>query len=80
MVAAHGNEHFASFSSTESKSRINFLELLRAPHTDYRLNDTAWDYLQGAKFPHSPAQSLRNAPAHFDDSSAWSTHLDALKS
>jgi len=30
-----GNELFAWFASTESKSRINFLELLRAGHTDY---------------------------------------------
>jgi hypothetical protein len=29
-----GNEWFAWFSSTDSKSRINFLELLRAGQTD----------------------------------------------
>lgn len=73
-----GNEHFASFTSTESNSRINFLELLRAPYTDYRLNNAAWEYLRQYKFPRDPAQSLRNGPAHFDDSSAWSAHLDAL--
>jgi len=36
-----GNELFASFASTESKSRLNFLELLRRPHTDYVINEIA---------------------------------------
>ena len=30
-----GNELFAVFASTDSKSRLNFLEILRGPHTDY---------------------------------------------
>src|SRR5262245_23732962 len=30
-----GNAHFAWFGTTASKSRINFLELLRAGHDDY---------------------------------------------
>jgi hypothetical protein len=33
-----GNEYFAWFQSTRSKSRINFLELLRAGHSDYQIN------------------------------------------
>ena len=36
-----GNELFAAFASTESKSRLNFLELLRQPHADYVINETA---------------------------------------
>ena len=30
-----GNELFACFASTDSKSRLNFLESWRSPHTDY---------------------------------------------
>jgi hypothetical protein len=30
-----GNDHFAWFGTTASKSRLNFLELLRAGHADY---------------------------------------------
>ena len=30
-----GNEFFAFFASTESKGRLNFLEVLHRPHTDY---------------------------------------------
>ena len=35
-----GNELFASFASTDSKSRLNFLELLRGPRTDYVMGVT----------------------------------------
>jgi hypothetical protein len=29
-----GNDRFAYFESTDSKSRLNFLSILRQPHTD----------------------------------------------
>jgi hypothetical protein len=40
-----GNELFAWFASTQSKSRINFLELMRAGHEDYVLNEEALEYM-----------------------------------
>ena len=46
-----GNEFFAWFKSTESKSRINFLELLRAHHRDYWINDEALTYMQQQRLP-----------------------------
>jgi hypothetical protein len=36
-----GNDNFAWFNTTGSKSRLNFLALLRAGHTDYVINDAA---------------------------------------
>jgi hypothetical protein len=36
-----GNEHFTWFGTTDSKSRLNFLELLRAGQGDYVINDEA---------------------------------------
>lgn len=39
-----GNEFFAWFESTGSKSRINFLQLLRQEHKDYLINDNAIEY------------------------------------
>jgi hypothetical protein len=33
-----GNDHFAWFGTTASKSRLNFLELLRTGHLDYVIN------------------------------------------
>jgi len=44
-----GNDLFAVFASTESKSRLNFLELLRRPHTDYVINETAVAYWRRQK-------------------------------
>ena len=38
-----GNDLFAWFKSTESKSRINFLKLLQGQHNDYIINDAAID-------------------------------------
>jgi hypothetical protein len=37
-----GNEWFTCFRTRSSKSRLNFLDLLRAGHTDYVLNDAAY--------------------------------------
>ena len=34
-----GNDTFAWFGTTDSKSRLNFLDLLRARHTDYVIHD-----------------------------------------
>ena len=36
-----GNDHFAAFATTASKSRLNFLELLRAGYRDYVINAEA---------------------------------------
>jgi Transposase IS66 family len=41
-----GNDSFAWFGTTGSKSRLNFLDLLRAGHTDYVINDAALDYMR----------------------------------
>jgi hypothetical protein len=46
-----GNELFAWFASTQSKSRINFLELLRAGQEDYVLNEEALEYMRVQKLP-----------------------------
>src|SRR3954470_18567795 len=54
-----GNELFASFASTESKSRLNFLEVLRRPHTDYVINDTAMGYWRRQKLPMAMVDRLR---------------------
>ena len=40
-----GNELFAYFRSTESKSRLNFINCLQGKTTGYALDYTAWRYL-----------------------------------
>lgn len=39
-----GSPLFTYFESTDSKSRVNFLEVLRGSHSDYRLNVEALNY------------------------------------
>jgi len=46
-----GNESFSWFESTGSKSRINFLKLMRAGHTDLAINMDAICYMQSNKLP-----------------------------
>ena len=41
-----GNDDFTWFGTTGSKSRLNFLDLLRAGHTDYVVNDAALGYMR----------------------------------
>jgi len=40
------NPFFASFTTTNSKSRINFLKLLCAPHVEYVIGEDALLYLE----------------------------------
>jgi hypothetical protein len=56
-----GNSWFAYFLSTRNKSRINFLELLRAGHSDYVLDVVARDYMQGQKLPKSVLKLVEGA-------------------
>ncbi len=75
-----GNEFFAWFKSTESKSRINFLELLRAHHSDYLINDEALTYMQQQRLPKQPLERLRDHCLQgFPDPASWEAHLDRLK-
>lgn len=73
-----GNERFAYFQSTDSKSRINFLELLRGPRTNYLINEAAMQYLRTHKLPRAPRRRLRHSTTHFANEAAWNGHLDAL--
>src|ERR1700688_5035190 len=41
-----GNDRFTWFGTRAAKSRLNFLDLLRAGHTDYVLNDAAYAYMR----------------------------------
>jgi hypothetical protein len=73
-----GNELFASFASTDSKSRLNFLEILRGPRTAYVINQTAVAYWHRQKLPRAMVDRLRRGPRRFVDSAAWRAHLRRL--
>lgn len=75
-----GNESFAWFSSTRSKSRINFLQLLRGPVLDYTINKAACDYMRSQKLPQQSLEAIIHSEAQlFEDEQAWTTHLNKLK-
>ncbi len=48
-----GNDRFAFFATTASKSRLNFLELLRAGQDGYVINEAALAYMREHKLPHA---------------------------
>jgi hypothetical protein len=73
-----GNELFAYFESTDTKSRLNFLEILRRPHTDYVINDVARAYWQRQKLPAALLDQLGQGPQEFADLSAWQGRLGQL--
>ena len=74
-----GNDWFTWFGTRSSKSRLNFLDLLRAGHTDYALNDAAFAYLRERGLPGALIARLRDAgETHFADLKAWQAHLARL--
>jgi hypothetical protein len=73
-----GNEQFACFESTDSKSRINFLQLLRGPDSDYVINAGALAYMQQQSLPAQPLLALGQGAEQFPDESAWSAQLEML--
>jgi len=74
-----GNDLFATFESTDSKSRLNFLEVLRGPKTDYVINDVATAYWERQKLAEDVRARLCRGPCGFADRSAWDAHLQALE-
>jgi hypothetical protein len=74
-----GNDCFAWFATQPSKSRLNFLDLLRAGHPDYVINAAALAYLVEHGVPDRVIAALLAAePQSFADDAAWQAHLDSL--
>jgi hypothetical protein len=78
-VTQIGNELFAWFASTGSKSRINFLECLHAGATTYLINDAALSYMTEQGLSEAIRQQLsQTTPRMIDDRKDWQQHLAAL--
>lgn len=73
-----GNEFFAYFESTDCKSRINFLQVLRGSHVDYAINEVALAYCEKYELSAAHLAALSAGPTHFADAAAWSVHLQTL--
>ena len=82
-----GNEDFTWFGTRASKSRLNFLDLLRAGYTDYvvntsralRVDEAALDYMRDRALAGPVISQLAaQRQAQFADQAAWHAHLDQL--
>ncbi len=71
-----GNESFSWFESTESKSRINFLKLMRAGHSDFAINMDATCYMHEHKLPQKAFKVIfDNMGKIFANDSQWHDFL-----
>ena len=74
-----GNELFAWFQSTESKSRMNFLKLLCGGGPDYVINDYALDYMSRQKLPQFQLDRVVGCGQRlFEDEAKWKAGLESL--
>jgi hypothetical protein len=71
-----GNEYFAWFETTQSKSRINFLKLLRIGHKDFIINADALEYMAVQGLPQYQLNKLEDKI--FKDDNEWSSYLKAI--
>ena len=70
-----GNDQFAYYESTLSKSRINFLQLLQTERR-YELNEAAFEYLEQHRLAGGHLELLRAlGPVRFDEEAAWQSYL-----
>ena len=74
-----GNDSFTAFRTTATKSRLNFLALLRGEHRDFVRNDTALAFMGAHGLSQALVVKLAQQPEkHFADAVVWGTHLDRL--
>jgi len=77
---AIGNDLFAYFESTASKSRLNFLQVLRGADPGYTINEVTLAYWaqQGLAQAVVAKLSGEGQPCQFADEAAWQTRLAEL--
>ena len=75
-----GNDRFAYFESTESKSRLNFLQVLRGAGTGYAINEVTLAYWQRQELSQAVVALLSGPgqPRQFADETAWQGRLATL--
>jgi Transposase IS66 family len=74
-----GNACFAWFGTTGSKSRLNFLALLRSGYDDYVINAEALAYMrERALAGHVIARLVEHPDTRFVGEKAWNAHLEML--
>lgn len=73
-----GNDLFASFFTTNTKSRVNFLKILLSPYQDYVFNADVLFYLECFAVSQKRLGQLAAEPAGvYPDDASWEAQLDA---
>lgn len=75
---ALGNDLFAYFESTDSKSRLNFLQVLRGSASGYAINDVTLAYWERQQLARDVVAALSAGPRHFVAEAAWQAWLTEL--
>jgi hypothetical protein len=75
---ALGNDLFAYFESTDTKSRLNFLQVLQGSQRDYAINETTLAYWERQKLATALVGQLTQGPQEFVGEPAWQARLQAL--
>jgi len=72
------NELFAAFESTDSKSRVNFLKVLRGDCQGYAINEIALAYWKKQQMPQEWVEKLSAGPLCFVGDDAWQAYLSEM--
>lgn len=75
---ALGNDFFAYFESTASKSRLNFLQVLQGSQRDYAINEMTLAYWKKQKLAAAVVEQLTQGPQEFAGEPAWQARLTEL--
>jgi len=75
---AIGNDLFAYFESTDTKSRLNFLHVLQGSQRDYAINEATLAYWKRQKLAAELVAKLTQGPQEFVSEQAWQTRLTEL--
>jgi hypothetical protein len=73
-----GDDRFTAFRTASARSRLAFLDLLRAGAPQYVVNDEALAMMRRMNLAGSFLERLAAEPGVFADEAAWHAHLDKL--
>jgi len=74
-TTALGNDLFAYFESTDSKSRLNFLHVLQGDQRTYALNETTLAYWEQQRLAVALVEKRPQGPRAFTGEEAWKARL-----
>jgi hypothetical protein len=73
-----GNDLFAYFQSSDTKSRLNFLHVLQGSQHDYAINEATLAYWQRQGLAATLVDKLTQGPQEFVGDQAWQARLSEL--